>query len=158
MVAVRQKPAAALVFKRGGRAVVPQLPPLPVDIPPPPEEVGDYGRAVWAGFWTTPVAGLVDMRRDGERLRHWCRCVDARAKLWKMFLASPLAEGVQGQPVTSPYFTEVMRLSMEIERAETTFGMNPLSKMRLTGALDQAEQAESNIKRRREGRRPTVVK
>ena len=35
--------------------------------------------------------------------------------------------------------------------------MTPLAKMRLTGALDQAERAETSVMARREGRRPTPM-
>lgn len=158
MANVRQKPVAMLAFKRGGRGIVPQLPPPPPAAPPPPEGVGEYTLLVWESFWTTDVSGLVNMRRDGERLRYWLRCVDQRHRLWEMWAKAPLLKGPSGGAVrTNPLFRQIMVLSNEIERAEQMFGMTPLYKMRLTGALDQAEAAESNIKARREGRRPTAL-
>jgi hypothetical protein len=48
---------------------------------------------------------------------------------------------------------QIKDMSAEITRAEQIFGMTPLYKMRLTGALDQAEAAESSINARRD-RRP----
>jgi hypothetical protein len=150
---VRLKPAPTLAFKRGGRGIVPVLPPAPLVIPQPPD-VGDYAKAVWHGFWQTDVAGTVNMKRDGERLRQWARCVDAREQLWEQWLAEPVVMGATGEQKANPLFSQIMRLSAEIERAEAKFGMNPLDKMRLTGALDQAEAAETSIKARREGRRP----
>jgi len=149
---VRLKPADALAFKRGGRGVVPSLPAPPERIPNPPREVGAYAVEVWNEFWQTDVSGAVNMRRDGERLRHWIRCVDARERFWSQWLESPTDWGPGGMK-GNPLFSQIMRLSAEIARAEAKFGMNPLDKMRLTGALDQAEAAEQSIKTRRD-RRP----
>jgi P27 family predicted phage terminase small subunit len=150
---VRQKPAAALAFKRGGRGVVPILPQPPVNIPEAPEDVGDYALAVWESFWQSEVSGAVNMKRDGERLRHWCRCVDQRERLWKLWRNQPLMTGMKGGLVGNPLWRQIKDLTADIDRAEQVFGMTPLYKMRLTGALDQAEAAESSIKARRD-RRP----
>jgi hypothetical protein len=147
MPGVRQKPITALAFKRGGRGVVPVIPPPPLVAPEPPEEVGDYAMARWAKFWTTNVSGVVNMNRDGERLYHWCRCIDVREKLWNDYrmVAHPKwqAEALR----------QIRYISHEIDEAEKHFGMNPLDAMRLTGALDQAEAAETNITKRRERRK-----
>jgi len=62
-----------------------------------------------------------------------------------------------GQTVEHPLWKVVAKLSAEIARAEVNFGMTPLLKMRLTGHLDHAQEEESNIRARREGRRPTRV-
>ena len=153
MPGARQKPSAALAFKRGGRGVVTVLPPAPVKIPEPPVDLGEYALAAWNDFFQTEVSGAVNMKRDGERVRHWARCVDARQRLWTEWNAQPLIFDGQGLK-SHPLFSQLMRLSAEIERAEVKLGMNPLDKMRLTGALDQAEAAESSIKARRVGRRP----
>ena len=151
---VRLKPVAALAFKRGGRGIVPSLPKPPVSIPDPPSEIGPYAVEAWNDFWQTEVSGAVNMRRDGEALRHWARCVDAREQLWPQWLERPVVHtGKYADDKSNPLFSQIMRLSMEIARAEAKFGMNPLDKMRLTGALDQAEAAEQSIKTRRD-RRP----
>ena len=139
---VRQKPVAALAFKRGGRGHLPVLPPPPATVPTPPDGLTEYGEAVWAGFWQTEVSGAVNMRRDGERLRHWIRCVDRRNHLWN---SADLDDWRT--------WKQVVDLTAMIERAEQQFGMGALNKMRLTGALDQAEAAEQSIKTRRD-RRP----
>lgn len=156
MVNVRQKPISALVFKRGGRGIVPQLPPVPTDMPDPPDGIGPYALEAWAHFWRTPVSGLVDMNRDGERIRHWARCVHERRRLWDMWAASPLMKDANNALRGNPLFRQISTLTADIERAEQHFGMTPLAKMRLTGALDQAEKAETSIKARRD-RRPSVA-
>jgi P27 family predicted phage terminase small subunit len=137
--------------------VLPQIPPAPTDIPKPPDYVQGYSLSVWEDFWTQPVSGLVDMRRDGERLRHWIWCVHTRETLRRGLMDEPMAMGSQGQMVAHPFWMVLARLNKDIERAEAAFGMTPLAKMRLTGALDQAEAAEDSIKARREGRRPTAL-
>lgn len=149
----RQKPVAALAFKRGGRGQVAVLPPIRTVVPDAPEDLSEYALTAWNDFFQTEVSGAVNMKRDGERVRHWIRCVDARQRLWGEWTAQPLL--FDGTRVTGhPLFSQLMRLSAEIEKAEVKFGLNPLDKMRLTGALDQAEAAETSIKARREGRRP----
>jgi hypothetical protein len=77
------------------------------------------------------------MKRDGERLRYWIRCVDRRNRLW-----------THGDLNDWRVWKQVVDLTAAVERAEAKFGMNPLDKMRLTGALDQAEAAEVSIKTR----------
>jgi hypothetical protein len=127
-------------------------PPMHLAIPDAPD-VGEYAMARWHEFFQTEVSAYVNLKRDGERLRHWCRCVDARERLWEQWLGRPVVPVGKLDEKGNPLFTQIMRLSAEIERAEAKFGMNPLDKMRLTGALDQAEAAESSIKARRD-RRP----
>ena len=156
MTNVRQKPAAALAFKRGGRGVVPIL-PTPPPAPEPPDDIGSYAVQVWEEFWLTDVAGAVNMRRDGERLRHWIRCVDQRFRLWSLWAKQPLMTGMKGGLVGNPLWRQIKDLTADIDRAEEVFGMNPRAKMRLTGQLDQAERAEDSIKARREGRRAPVI-
>ena len=95
-----------------------------------------------SGFWQTEVSGAVNMRRDGERLRHWIRCVDRRNYLWN---SADLDDW--------RIWKQVVDLTAMIERAEQQFGMGALNQMRLTGALDQADAAEQSIKTRRD-RRP----
>ncbi len=131
-----------LAFKRGGRGNLPALPAPPKDAPDPPGDIGEYAVEVWAGFWQTEVSGAVNMKRDGERLRYWIRCVDRRNHLWTH---SDLDDW--------RVWKQVVDLTAAIERAEQQFGMGALNKMRLTGALDQAEAAEQSIKTRRD-RRP----
>jgi hypothetical protein len=138
----RQKPTMALAFKRGGRGYMPTLPAPPAQMPAAPQGITEYGLGVWAGFWETEVSGAVNMKRDGERLRYWIRCVDRRNHLW-----------VNGDLEDWRVWKQVVDLTAAIERAEQQFGMGALNKMRLTGALDQAEAAESSIKARRD-RRP----
>ena len=139
----RQKPTETLAFKRGGRGIVPVLPMPPANVPDAPEGVGEYAATAWALFFETEVSGAVNLKRDGVRLREWCRCVHRRNELW-----------LHGDLDDWRVWKQYMDLTAVIERAEAKFGMNPLDKMRLTGALDQAEAAESSIKARREGRRP----
>jgi hypothetical protein len=147
MTNVRQKPIAALAFKRGGRGNVPVLPPPPAKIPDAPEGLGEYGIEAWTDFWQTDVSGAVNMRRDGEHLREWARLVDARHELWAVW------EEVRSYRDKAALWRQIRDMSAEITRAEQIFGMTPLYKMRLTGALDQAEAAEQSIKTRRD-RRP----
>lgn len=123
--------------------MVPVLPKPPAIIPNAPEELGEYALAAWADFFQTEVSGAVNMKRDGERLRNWARCVDRRHELWQF-----------GDLDDWRVWQQVRDLTAIIERAEAQFGMGALNKMRLTGALDQAEAAEVSIKARREGRRP----
>ena len=149
---MRHKPAAMLAFKRGGRGIVPVLPPTPAVIPTPPEGLGEYALMRWNAFWTTPVSGVVDMARDGERLTNWARCVHERERLWPLWTKQPLLTDPSGKLVANPLERQIARLTETIERAETHFGMTPLAKMRLTGALDQAEAAEVSIERRRDVR------
>lgn len=150
MPAHRTKPASALAYKRGGRGNVAVLPPAPVVVPEAPEFVGDYAMEVWDAFWTTPVSGAVDMARDGERLRHWIWCVHSRETVRKQLEQTPLATGSMEQIIRHPLWDVWAKLSREIEVAEQHFGMTPLAKMRLTGALDSAEHAEEQIEKRRE--------
>jgi len=157
LVNVRQKPITALAFKRGGRGSVPILPPPPAGIPGPPEDIGNYAVEVWEEFWQTDVAGAVNLKRDGERLRHWIRCVDQRNRLWALWTRQPLMEGRKGGLIGNPLWRQIKDLTADIDRAEDVFGMNPRAKMRLTGVLDQAEAAEENIKARREGRRAIMA-
>ena len=144
---VRLKPAGNLAFKRGGRGVVPVLPPPPANIPKAPAGLGDYGAEAWTDFWQTDVSGAVNMKRDGEHLREWARLVDARHELWGVW------EEVRSYRDKAALWRQIKDMSAEITRAEQVFGMTPLYKMRLTGALDQAEAAEQSIKTRRD-RRP----
>ena len=151
MANTRQKPTAMLAFKRGGRGIAPVVPPPVLTWPDPPEGVSEYARERWEGFWQSNVSGLVDLKRDGERLNAWIRAVHERDRLWVLWSAQPLVrEGaaLRGSPLWRP----IKDLTAQIERAEQQFGMGPLNKMRLTGALDQAEAAEVSIERRRETR------
>lgn len=92
----------------------------------------------------------MDMKRDGERLRHWIRCVDARERLWPLWLEKPTTWSAATGDKGNPLFSQIMRLSMEIAKAEAKYGMTPIDKMQMTGALDQAEAAEQSIKTRRD--------
>jgi hypothetical protein len=147
MTNVRQKPIAALAFKRGGRGVVPVLPAPPDIAPAPPDGLTEYALGAWEEFWQTDVSGAVNMKRDGEHLREWARLVDARRALWQVW------EEVRSYRDKAVIWRQIKDMSAEITRAEQIFGMTPLYKMRLTGALDQAEAAEQSIKTRRD-RRP----
>ena len=102
---------------------MPELPPPPVDIPPPPEGIGEYAAEAWDCFWRTPVSGLVDLNRDGERLRHWCRCVDQRHRLWALWQSAPVLRDANKELRSNPMFRQVIGLSMEIERAEAQVGL-----------------------------------
>ena len=153
---VRQKPANQLVYRRGGRGRVPALPPIPTVCPDPPPDLGDYALERWSAFWSQPVSGLVDLRRDGGRLDHWIKCIDQRARLWEMWRAMPLLRDANKDLRSNPLYRQIIGLSQEIERAEQKFGMTPLDKMRLTGALDEAEGAEESISKRRESYRPSM--
>lgn len=133
---------------------MPVLPTPPAVVPDPPDGIGDYAVETWHDFWLSAVSGAVDLRRDGERLRHWIRCVNQRWLLWERYEGNELVDGVMGGKVGNPLWRQIKDLSTEIDRAEQVFGMTPLYKMRLTGALDQAEAAEVSIKTRRDGRTP----
>lgn len=154
---MRQKPVAALVYKRGGAGTLPVIPPMHAIIPDPPELKTDHAWGVWQDFWTQPTSGLVNLKRDRERLRFWIRAVDERENLWELWSKEYVVEGANGGPVSNPLFSQIVRLTAAIERAEQAFGMTPLAKMRLTGALDVAEKAEDSIKLRREGRAPKEI-
>jgi hypothetical protein len=144
---VRLKPAGELAFKRGGRGIVPVLPKPPVAVPEPPGGLSEYALEAWSDFWQADVSGAVNMKRDGEHLREWARLVGARHELWDVW------EQVRSYRDKAALWRQIKDMSAEITRAEQIFGMTPLYKMRLTGALDQAEAAESSIKARRD-RRP----
>ena len=149
---VRQKPVAMLAYKRGGRGIAPVVPPSPLTWPDPPEGISALARQRWDGFWQSNVSGLVDLKRDGERLENWIRSVHERERLWALWSRQPLITKTNGEIQGNPLWRAIKDLTGTIERAEQQFGMGPLNKMRLTGALDQAEAAEVSIERRRETR------
>lgn len=157
MVAVRQKPADQLAFKRGGRGKVAKIPDaLMMPVPRCPSDVGEYAAAAWSAFWAGPTARLVQPHHLVE-LHDWIRCVHARDELWRAVGEEPTSIGSMGQEVASWRWLTITRLEAQIARFSAKFGMTPLDWMRLTGALDQAEAAEESIKKRREGRRPTLM-
>lgn len=155
MPAVRQKPASQLAFKRGGRAKVIPL-SRAVYVPDPPEFITDeYAKTVWVAFWQSEVSGLVKPQHI-DAVMDWIAEVQSRQVLRRTVEAEPVQEGSDGIK-RNPLWTELRRSQGIIAQYRAKFGGTPLDQMRLTGQLDQAEQAESNIKARRDGRRPTLM-
>lgn len=149
MAGQRQKAPALLANTRGGRGRGLVVVPKTVErVPPVPAGITSHGRKVWRRFWSSKVASAVDLDADMERLHHWIRCVDERAKLWPLLSASPLIQGSHRQLMVNPLMRRVRELTRDIERAEEAFGMTPLSRFRLQLTYADAGIGLDQLRRR----------
>lgn len=166
MAGKRQKPAAELVFRRGGRVPDTLVIAAPlddaghlvrVDVPLPPDDISEYARDRWQQFWLSPVSAVASMQTHGEAISHWIRLVSRRHDLWLEWeRIGPLVRSVRGTPMTNPVWRIVRDLDEEIAHYEEQFGMTPLAQMRLGVEFMLGKGLEADLKSRGSSR-PTLI-
>lgn len=178
MVGVRQKAPGLLANQRGGRGrgmvvavpeqrAVPRMPPAPSGL-----KWGRRTRALWRGFWRSPVSAAVDQNADGERLYRWMEAVEERERLLAEVREhgyAPARKVVSDQETDEgrvivlvegphPHLVYIKHLDKEIARLSEHFGMTPLSRFRLQITYSDAGVAADKLAKiqRRQEREPAA--
>ncbi len=151
MANFRQKAPELLQFRRGGqgrRVVVTQGRPAGWKPPALPKAVTAslsdpvqahlrpaalaYTRTVWASWWASQAAKAVDLDSDLDALNWWITCVYRRAIYVDVARQQPLVKGSMGQLVANPLEGVIRGLTADINRTQERFGMDTLSRFRLS--------------------------
>lgn len=154
---VRQKPPTALQNTRGGRGrgvavggrpASWRTPPLPNEITNPlrdpiqalfqPRAV-KHARTIWGKWWRSEPSIAVNEESDFAALQWWIICVFRRALYIWIVREQPLVKGSTGQPVANPLEDTIGKLTRDIQRAESRFGMTTLDRFRLNFERTVAE-------------------
>jgi hypothetical protein len=120
--------------------------PASPEPPEPPAGLLISTRQAWAGFWASPLAGLV-VDSDLPALRRLFELYDERARSWRGYRRRRLVEGSQGQPVLSPLFRAAMALEAEIRPLEDRFGVTPAARLKLGIRLGEAARSLEDLVR-----------
>ena len=152
----RQKPASRLQGHRSPTTLtVVEATPSATSASSPPIPLAFDGRPLlpaaqqrWGEFWASPLAEVVDMRADGERLTRWAQAVNERLIVTPLVTETRLVRGSTGQLRLNPLVSYVAELTAEVERAEQHFGMTPLARFRLGIEAGEAALTADALNRR----------
>ena len=128
------------------QAALTVLPTEELSIPEPPPRLLASSRSRWEAFWQSPMARHVDRQADMGRLIRWIRAWDEWTRAVNAYRRQRIVEGSKGQPVLSPLAARIDALEQTLARAETEFGMTPMSRLRLglTAAQGAVTAAQLN--------------
>ena len=127
----------------GPLAIVPtrsETAPPPVPKIPGGQKLRADVRRWWAGFWDLPVAELADRRADLPGLERLALLYDSRMRAEAAFRKAPMAEGVSGQSVISPFAREVASIDARILQLEDRFGLSPKARLALGAQIGDAAE------------------
>lgn len=114
-------------------------------VPAPPAGLLKGTRDVWAAFWASPVAQIIDLSSDREALEHWIWCIDERSRAKRLYRKDRLVTGSMGQVRVSPMAKQISELTSQIKAAEESFGMTPQSRLRLGIAIGDATRSLADM-------------
>lgn len=100
-----------------------------------------YTRSVWASWWASQAAKAVDLDSDLDALNWWITCLYRRAIYVAVVREQPLVRGSMGQLVANPLEGVIRGLTADINRVQERFGMDTLSRFRLSIEDRTAEAA-----------------
>jgi P27 family predicted phage terminase small subunit len=127
------------VLQGGGQAL---------DVPPPPRGLQPASRKVWAAFWDSQVAQVIDPASDLPAITQWIKLVDEEGRLaGEIAKTGFMILGSMGQPVLNPLFGLRTQLRQEIHRLRGEFGMTPAARLRLGLALGEMQLQRQAIAR-----------
>lgn len=90
-----------------------------------------HARRVWREWWRSRPSHAVDLQSDMEALSWWIICVFRRALYLQIVIQQPMVIGSQRQPVPNPLERVIARMTEDINRAESRFGMTTLDRFRM---------------------------
>jgi P27 family predicted phage terminase small subunit len=129
-----RKPKTVAVAKR----------PSTADPPAPPSGLGKLAKDLWARFWTSAVAGVIE-DPDLYALKRWIESVDERERLLRAVRKATTVRGSTGQPVLNPLAKRLDQLEGQIERFERQFGMTPKARADLGIATGNAAMTAAQL-------------
>lgn len=114
---------------------------------------------MWRKYWSSRVSNAVEYDADYEALRHWILAVDERERLSELATAQPLIPGPRHTKelphlILNPLFRRIRELTADIEHAQETFGMTPLSRFRLQLTYAEAGQSLAALRRTKDQAQP----
>lgn len=109
--------------------------------PPCPSGLLKSTRQRWGDFWRSDVSKAVSRDSDMGKLERWIMQVDEYTRAAKVFKSARLVKGSTGQPTLNPLAGYMSTLEAQISKAETEFGMGPLSRLKLGIALGEAHKS-----------------
>lgn len=107
----------------------------PQGVPPPPEGVSERTAAQWAGYWSSPVAKLVDPVSDLPALERLFLLYDDCQQYRESIRDAPMVQGSMGQMVRNPFVKDLKDAQAEIRQLEDRFGLSPRARLGLNLTL-----------------------
>jgi P27 family predicted phage terminase small subunit len=117
--------------------------PAPGAIPPPPDTLGESGRAHWSRVWNQARAWLCEL--DYGAAQRYCETSDLRDWMIAAVTAEGLtAVGSTGQPTAHPLIQRIEAFNAELRLLEGQLGLTPsaratigLGEVRVQSKLDE---------------------
>lgn len=128
--AASHKPAALEVVRPAHDVAA-----TPEGAPPAPDGVGERTAQQWQGFWSSPVAKLVDPVSDLPALERLFLLYDDCHQFRESIRKHPMVEGSQGQLVRNPFVKDLKDAQAEIRQLEDRFGLSPRARLGLNLTL-----------------------
>lgn len=88
-------------------------------------------REAWREYWSSPIAGVVEVRSDLVALRRLFGSYDEHERGLRAFRRQRFVVGSQGQPRLSPLADHLARLDTSIRALEDRFGLTPSARLKL---------------------------
>lgn len=115
------------------------------DTPEPPDGLLPKTRQRWEGFWTSPVAALVDRTSDMPALERLFELYDDCARYRAAIRSAPMVEGSQGQMVRNPFVKDLKDSQVEVRQLEDRFGLSPRARLGLNLTLGTAAKTLADL-------------
>lgn len=103
---------------------------------------------MWAEYWGSPVADLVDRRSDLPALRRLFLLYDERERALRSYQAQRHSKGSTGQLIVNPFAKEVASLDGRIASLEDRFGLTPKARLDLGVSFGAAAKSLEDLARK----------
>ena len=104
-------------------------------------------KAVWAAYWSSPVAGAVDRRTDEPAVYRLFNLVDLADRAYRSYERQPFIKGSQGQKVVNPQATMMLRMYQELRLLGQELGVGPAARLRLGIQTVKAQEKLDDLDR-----------
>jgi P27 family predicted phage terminase small subunit len=123
-------------------------------IPKAPRGLLAASRAIWDGFWSSPVALAVDRQSDMHRVNRWITAVDEYERCMPVLRKTRLVKGSMGQPVLNPLASYLAQVEANLKAAESDLGLTPMARLKLGVTFGQAKLTAAELNRQLEASEP----
>jgi P27 family predicted phage terminase small subunit len=112
-----------------------------------PEGLLASTRRLWAGFWKSPMAQVLDSRSDITAILRYFSLVDERERLYRGFRRKRMVRGSRGQEVLNPMGRALHEFDSELRQLEDRLGMTPRSRLQLGIQFGEAARTLQELNR-----------